>query len=1133
MINKVGIYLEQRSYFSDKLVVELSHIIGFSTTTIEFPILFYSEKNEKQLMIYLKEGEQLKILQQEECLLVTFVASEEGIQECCWYFVKHIANYQSMSIKATPYTNDCSFVSATVSAPEDTTFSAKRATGLANVFELGEVLLDQNHDFLPDYIDATILFDEEWSNEQLIAASNLAARLGMDVTKLHYPLVSIDRIRTYQFIFRSSEKECSFSQEGSSYQFLGDGAKLLKLSKMVCQSFPALQEGSSWSDYLEKLSNSLAMRNLDGELAWLDVAMKKNDSELTAQLSPRYQEQLVKLIQRYPTVKFCGYKDRKQVYQKSYQGIWEVDKLCERIMQRCFFSSTPGDTIELKGAISEDSMQLEQLYEWLNKQAKTYQVTIKAELCSSYKQGFSWIKELLLPKLKQQKIKSIAIGFRPFLPGGETIWHDENGSVPTYSLIRDGNSSKWLDLPIRFLQELYPIDDILADELSISRKNITFYALEDTENYTYKVTSFDRNRILLGEETWQVPTNERPYLDDYLDQGIVHPNTSWIKGTINGREVLNETFLSDLETVWSMYQKEILPDVRNYCLNKLKGTAAASEQPLFAQLKIEVFISEPDEKLSSRQDLYSSLDALQEDFYFVGLDYFRLFGQEFGGIPVDAPGLILPVIHKTSGGAPKVIVTLLEQQGQESQIVTETTILTPKNELPNVELEKIALVEDEIEIVITIPDSPEHQAICESYCQLFELGLLSIQTLFKSVNQVKFSVGKQIYELKQSQKVGTRPCLKITEVDLMEDRLIGYEEYRQIIEQLTKVPELTVYPIAETYQGRVIHAIELQPEIAGYSSRVKRINQLPSEIINARHHANEVSGTNGIFLLLKELLTNTKYQSISTKMNLVLIPFENADGAALHYELQKEHPEWKFHVARFNSLGRDFYYEYFQPETIHTEALGFSKTWQKWLPDVIVDNHGVPSHEWEQPFSGYTPPAFKGFWLPRALLYGYFWLIKDPRFKENISLNQQLENVIAERINTNQVMTKVNLEWQNRFEKYAHQWLPKLFPADYYKNMINYKISFEYDSNHRYPSIRFPWITSVCYTSEVTDETAVGSLLTLCGEVHKAHELAVIDQLLKARFYVNDDQTYGNGYFHFDQTRQRPLFLEEESVHKE
>ena len=64
-------------------------------------------------------------------------------------------------------------------------------------------------------------------------------------------------------------------------------------------------------------------------------------------------------------------------------------------------------------------------------------------------------------------------------------------------------------------------------------------------------------------------------------------------------------------------------------------------------------------------------------------------------------------------------------------------------------------------------------------------------------------------------------------------------------------------------------------------------------------------------MLLKKLLTEDVYKELPDKLNLILIPMENVDGAAIHYELQKEHPTWKFHVARFNSLGKEFYRHYF------------------------------------------------------------------------------------------------------------------------------------------------------------------------------------------------------------------------------
>ena len=270
-------------------------------------------------------------------------------------------------------------------------------------------------------------------------------------------------------------------------------------------------------------------------------------------------------------------------------------------------------------------------------------------------------------------------------------------------------------------------------------------------------------------------------------------------------------------------------------------------------------------------------------------------------------------------------------------------------------------------------------------------------------------------------------------------------------------------------------------------------------------------------------MTDSKYHGIADRLNLVLVPLENVDGAAIHYELQKDNPEWKLHVARFNGVGKEFYYEYFNLDTNYPEAMGMTRLYERFVPDVMVDNHGVPTHEWEQPFSGYTSPSYKGFWLPRSLLYGYFWVPTNEEYRSNIVLNKKIEDAIAEAIGAVPEMKQWNEEWAAQFETYAHKWLPKLFPAEYYKEMINYWIGFAADPQHRYPSIRFPWLTSVAYTSEVADETSQGDYLTLCAQAHVVHDLATIDLLLVATTLYQTSTVLTTEEIAISHTRLRPI----------
>lgn len=403
-------------------------------------------------------------------------------------------------------------------------------------------------------------------------------------------------------------------------------------------------------------------------------------------------------------------------------------------------------------------------------------------------------------------------------------------------------------------------------------------------------------------------------------------------------------------------------------------------------------------------------------------------------------------------------------------------------------------------LAVTLATDLSDSALLSAYASLLETGLLAAGQELPAGEVILSGAGTEAHARirRAGEKVPDLTQEQLLALDLGEEVVIGYDRCQAILGELARHPDLSVYPIATSYQGRLIQAVEFRPRSGGYVSRTKRLTRYPSLYINARHHANEVSSTNAAFLLIRRLLTDPEFRDLAGRLNLVIVPMENPDGTEIHYELQAVNPRWKLHVARFNAIGKEFYRDHFDPDTIHTEAMGLTRLWQHLLPDIMVDNHGVPSHEWEQQFSGYTSPAFKGFWIPRSLLYGYFWYVTDPDYSANVALNRSIEDIIAEAMLGDPAITARNQEWKEVFETYAHRWMPRLFPADYYKNMINYWIPFAHDPLHRYPSIRFPWITSVAYTSEVADETAQGEYLGLCARAHLRHDLAVIRALLEA-----------------------------------
>lgn len=1033
--------------------------------------------------------------------------------------------------------------------------------GLECLFSKGYFLKDENSDLLPDRLDVKLILPKDADLPMLTAACNVAFRFGMETTAYEGGILAPEGYQGNAVVFEHSEQEELVLEElpGAVHVHIrGGGQNLVDFSSLICEKFPVTSAFQSWRDVLLDMTDDFALRGADGQLAYLQSCMADGQSGLGSAEYVLYGSPEISDAQKshFPEGSIQNYKAGKKVYEHTYDLTWEADTFEQLLAEEIIPKLHTGDSIRIEGALSEDLQARQNIAAHIRELLKpTGAVVEDLQLICAYKQGYSWIDEVVIPAVgaqasEAQDPEKIEILFKPFLPEGETRWLDENGATPSYHNLKADDPDKWYDLPIRYLQELYPIQDMLTEKLGISSGDILFDAYEGNEELTYLCRVWMQDGSC-REFRYLARYSERPYLDEYPQMGKVHPSTGYIQVWVNGEECLNREISTDLEQIWDIYQKQVLPECRTYIEEKTHGTANSDMQPFFQKLLLEVWASEPDYRTGSREDLISSLDALHEDMYFVGSDYFKNYGIQKADQLFDAPGLILPEIHKRDG-APTFKVTLYERQQEEACILRRYHTDSPGSAMdaepahnkPAAGLETAArqLPREQISLRITriyprdgklvleIPVSGVSGDVIAAYTRLFSDGVLDISRKVDTCYVPRFiSEAMDVYEAPVP-KPDPLPVKQITDIDLHEEELIGYETCLEILDELKCVDGLEIFETARSYQGRKVCGIWLKPAYEGYLSMTKRLTLCPSEIINARHHANEVSSTNAAFILLKRLLTDGGYKDLTRKLNLVLVPMENTDGAAIHYELQKEHPHWKFHVARFNAVGKEFYYDHFRQDTIHTEAMGLTRLFEKYVPDMIVDNHGVPSHEWEQQFSGYTSPSYKGFWLPRSLLYGYFWYVTDDAYQANLPVNKKMEDVIADEIAANEEMTRWNREWSAQFEKYAHAWMPKLFPADYYKNMINYWIPFAYDPAHRYPSIRFPWITTVAYTSEVADETAQGEYLNLCARAHAAHDEATIRMLMEAKHIHNCRCGYQNGRIFTEYSRQRPMIVGDSEI---
>jgi hypothetical protein len=311
-------------------------------------------------------------------------------------------------------------------------------------------------------------------------------------------------------------------------------------------------------------------------------------------------------------------------------------------------------------------------------------------------------------------------------------------------------------------------------------------------------------------------------------------------------------------------------------------------------------------------------------------------------------------------------------------------------------------------------------------------------------------------------------------------------------QRLGALPNLHAWQVGSTWQGRPIWALEAVSG-GGRQVSIARMRRLkPTLLLNARHHANEVSSTNAALRLLWELGASAWGRRMLQRVNVVVVPLENADGVATLEALLPGAEGHKLHAARYNALGVEWYADYFEAFPRFPEARVKPFLWRRWLPQVVLDAHGVPSHEWDQPFSGYAPGRFRQFWIPRAFLYAVVPYIDQPSHAGH-GPAWEIARVMARAFRTDRGIQKMNRELIDRYVRYARTREPDVFPPAGGRGRVVVPTE-ERLAGLNFGVQRFPVTLSEIVT-EVTDEVASGRLLALCARAHLTAAKALLEWL--------------------------------------
>ncbi len=720
------------------------------------------------------------------------------------------------------------------------------------------------------------------------------------------------------------------------------------------------------------------------------------------------------------------------LFDLAIQQQWEVDRFRQVWQEQVLPRLEPGTPVSVDLRLSEPLDIREALAEEMAAGLGTAGIPEAAiRVLSAYKQGFHWLEEEVLPSLQAAgpiarvevtaaRFEGAASGAPATLGGGAEPKAGTGGELRgTEGAARHGEP---LELPIRWLQELYPADELLSSTLGA---DVRFNLAEQPQEHVYLLKAYRPDGTLAANEGFSPVHAARLYLPEFPQRGRVHPPTGLLKVTQSDRVIAELAIDTDAEAFWTTFQEQVLPRLRG----ALGESPDAANQPFFGKLVVEVAASEDDRRLNIREEQISPLDALHEDIYFYTLDYLNELGLSLTGKPWPAPGAVEPWVVAGEGG------------------LTARVRLYARPALNTAHVDHLPK---------TAAELPERAA--ES---------------------------------------------------IPDDVVIGPDQLPHYLAYLAKLPGVKVWRAGLSFGGRPTWALSVAPPTAGAIAPPQKLSAWrPTLLVNARRHANEVSSTNSILRLAELAATQ------GLGINLVLSPMENADGAAVHYAMQQQHPTWKLHAARFNAAGVDFGFDCFAGEPRFGESRTLPTLWRGALPDVFLDDHGYPSHEWVQPFSGYnSPPYFPtSWWMPNAAIYGIHRMMDPEQFPANAAVQDGLRDALAERLTADPEIEGYTRTLLERFVTYGQRHVPAKFPLEMHNGFVSLARRVKAGPTERTFVGRFPHITLAELITEVPDETAQGDYLKLCAKAHLEGDLAVVNYLARtARPVVRRRSTTPDG----------------------
>jgi len=1068
---------------------------------------------------------------------------------------------------------------------------------LTDLFSQNGLLDADEGNVIPSNTNTQIIIGVDEPLETLVAAANIAARLGLESTGITLPIAALDNEirdisqvnnpiligKTNRFIQRLNNENHlilpsnahhgivrvvphAFGESPAVLIIGSSPSEILKAGMGLSEHIPYLWERGVNSPTIEDVKNAikqlLTVESPLGQLTTTYTCLKQIIRKVQDIGKPVTSVQFASyVIEKHPEstafftellrtsfnpssteVKISPLDENTPVWSKSYSLKWEVSDFWDIFEAKILpkLKDVPVESqISIEVRVSEPNEIRKALEQELQNKLTTlgFQLeTVQIRVLSAYKQGYIWITEGVIPQIRDLPIDHIIIKYQEMTPPTE---------------------QKWADPPSKWLLTLYPCDDIIERELEINKEQVKFQ-LSETNEHTFVFEAYDSTNRLLYRDSFDVRYVERPYLEPFPEMTRIHPETGWVTATVNQETVVDERIVTDLEKLWDKYQGEVLPSVKEYILQTTENNPTYDKQPFFESLVMEAHLSEPDAHLGVREELYSTLEQLHEDLFFVGLDLVNYLGMTTTNQTLRAPGAIIPwpirqnigkdgifkaTLNAFSAKSPKLEINVTFEddssfsEKQDFQKIAcssffASTIAYQPNKKHCTELELLVEVEEEKALENAENIIKSAQELCHLGFFQHEISWPGLETLTvilrhnQATKKLKISssdINKPV-QPSFSETCNWTPTM---------NQVISAEDVENALVRLSQHRSVTAWIAGRSIKNRQIYAVDVTaPTKGNIVSQAKIVTFKPTYLLACHNHGHESSSTNAALTLIDYLLKHHHYLN---KVNVCVIPFQNPDGAALHYEWQKEHPNWMLHGARFNAFNFDVNSDLSSfPKFRFPESEALYAIWKKWLPDVIEDAHGFPSHEWATPFEGFSPMWYRVCYLPPSA----FYVLSLP----NSEFTDQIYRRMIDDLNMQEELLALNLLWNERYHKYARK--ATSVESTTFKGIAWYlrdryfiqnKIERQQVANlpEIEPRIKRQWGNWITFLeeypnlktahilTEIADSTAQGAYMELCANAHFIANLSIVKSLYEQAWIISKTLERQNGKMYLKVTRDR------------